>query len=959
MISMQRVTPIRTPLVIAVQLALASLALPATAGAQDATAATVTDTASSTTATTPMNRVEITGSRIRRTDMETPSPVQVITAKDLKESGYTSVSEVLRNITANGQGTLSQAFSGAFAAGASGISLRGLTVGATLVLIDGQRMAPYALSDDGQRSFVDISQIPMEAIERIDVLKDGASSIYGSDAVAGVVNVILKKRYNGSEVTADAGASGHGDGRTAHASGIYGWGDLDKDGYNAYVALEYRRQGKILVSSRHDAFTNTDWTRIGGKNLTRGVPTAANGFQPASITGYLLDPDTGNLTLLPGCTQAQFDAGGCAYRDRDLELQPMTKNVNVLGSFVQKLGGDWMMNLKGSYFRSEAEQLNRYATTSGANGLSALAYGPGIAPQATPPGAPLQITVPGTYPGNTTGTTQILQYNFPELGGSRAGIVSETYRFGADVSGTVGAWDLAAAFGLSQNKVQQDITNGFDILGLQAALNDPVNPYLVGPGAGSNTQAMRDRIAPLQHSTATNELQFVRFSAGRELMPLKGGPLALNLGAEYTHRDLDAQAPPTVANGTQIGNNAWAIGTQNIAAVYGEIVAPVLKDLELDASIRHDKVFGIGQATTPKAGFKWSPISQLTLRGTYTEGFRAPNPAEVGNTGNYFFANSQPDPVLCANTDGDRDPATVPGNYPQQCNVSIAGVQTPGKNLKPERSRSWTFGTIIEPTRNINLSIDYYRIRINNQIISALNDPTYDATPFLVRGTPTSQPFVNPDGSISQATPGVGNALFSPYPYENAQYTQTSGIDLDARMTWPVAGGKVTVALTETHLITYKQGTAGGTAIELAGTHGPSGVSGDTGNPKDRAQLKLGWDKGPLTLVTTVNWVGGFSVTDPSSANAATCADAVSFVFASDPPNEYCRVHAFTSVDLFGEYRFSNKLSLHASIQNLFDKDPPLDFQTYGNSPSTFYNPALHQAGAVGRFFNVGLTYKF
>ncbi|NIA52132.1 TonB-dependent receptor [Massilia sp. TW-1] len=954
MSSKPRVKLIRSPLVVAVQLALASLALPTMATAQDATTSTTTET---TATAAPMNRVEITGSRIRRTDMETPSPVQVITAKDLKESGYTSVSEVLRNITANGQGTLSQAFPGAFAVGASGISLRGLTVGATLVLIDGQRMAPYALSDDGQRSFVDISQIPMEAVERIDVLKDGASSIYGSDAVAGVVNVILKKRYNGAEATADAGATGHGDGRTAHVSGIYGWGDLDADGHNAYLALEYRRQGKILSSSRHGLFTNTDWTAWGGKNLTRGVPTAANGFQPASITGYLIDPGTGATTMLPGCTTAQFNAGQCAYRDRDLELQPTTKNINLLGSFVQKLGGDWQLNLKGSYFRSEAEQLARYANTLGTSGLSALAYGPGIPPQATPPGAPIVITVPATYPGNTTGTPQILQYNFPELGGSRTGVKSDTFRLGADVAGTMGAWDLTAAVGASQNTVKQEITNGFNILNLQAAFNDPVHPYLVGPAASGNTQAMRDAIVPLQHAKATDKLQFVRFSAGRELMPLAGGSLALNLGAEYTHRDLDAEAPPSVANGTQSGNNAWAIGTQNIAAVYGEIVAPVLKNLELDASIRHDKVMTIGQATTPKAGFKWSPISQFTLRGTYTEGFRAPNPAEVGNTGNYFFANTQPDPVLCANP--GPDPTTVPGNYPQQCNVSIAGVQAPGKGLKPERSRSYTLGTIIEPTRNLNVSIDYYRIRINNQIISALNDPNYDPTPFLVRGTPTAQPFVNPDGSISTQTPAVGNALFAPYPYENAQYTQTSGIDLDARFTWPFAGGKFSAELTETHLLTYKQGTAGGTAVELAGTHGPSGVSGDTGNPKDRAQLKLGWDQGPLTVSSTVNWIGSFSVVDPSSASAATCADAISFVYASTPPQQFCSVRSFTTVDLFGEYRFSDKLSLHASILNLFDKEPPLDFQTYGSAASTFYNPALHQAGAVGRFFNVGLTYKF
>ena len=153
--------------------------------------------------------VVVTGSMIKRTDFDTPSPVQVVTAEDLRQSGYTSVSEVLRNIAANGQGTLSQSFGLAFAGGGAGVALRGLTVGGTLTLIDGSRMIPYPLSDDGQRNFVDVSQIPFNVIDRVDVLKDGASAAYGSDAVAGVVNVVLKKSFTGFNVSAEGGAPGN------------------------------------------------------------------------------------------------------------------------------------------------------------------------------------------------------------------------------------------------------------------------------------------------------------------------------------------------------------------------------------------------------------------------------------------------------------------------------------------------------------------------------------------------------------------------------------------------------------------------------------------------------------------------------------------------------------------------------------------------------------------------------
>jgi outer membrane receptor protein involved in Fe transport len=139
-----------------------------------------------------LQEVVVTGSLIKRTDTETPSPVQVISEQDIKNSGYTNVSDVLRNLAANGQGTLNQAFTEAFAAGASGVALRGLSVGDTLTLIDSERMVAFPLSDDGERSFVDTTAIPFNAIDSIEVLKDGASALYGADAIAGVVNIKLK-----------------------------------------------------------------------------------------------------------------------------------------------------------------------------------------------------------------------------------------------------------------------------------------------------------------------------------------------------------------------------------------------------------------------------------------------------------------------------------------------------------------------------------------------------------------------------------------------------------------------------------------------------------------------------------------------------------------------------------------------------------------------------------------------
>src|SRR5579863_6373757 len=289
-----------------------------------------------------LQTVVVTGSIIKRTDFETPSPVQVMTAEDLQQSGYTSVSDVLRNLAANGAGTLSQSFGGAFAAGSSGVALRGLTVGGTLTLVDSERMIPYPLSDDGQRSFVDITAIPFNVIDHIDVLKDGASAEYGSDAVAGVINVVLKRSFTGLSVTADGGTTSKSDGTTEHLAAIGGIGDLGSDGYNAYLSVEFRHQDQILLNNRSGFWTTLNFLPYGGYDTRYGSPNSAPASStfPAILGGYVLDPNATGTTpantfgastvfLQPNsCTSfAAFQAGSCIYNP-PFQIQPQTGNVN-------------------------------------------------------------------------------------------------------------------------------------------------------------------------------------------------------------------------------------------------------------------------------------------------------------------------------------------------------------------------------------------------------------------------------------------------------------------------------------------------------------------------------------------------------------------------------------------------------------------------------------------------------
>ncbi|HXQ64469.1 MAG TPA: TonB-dependent receptor, partial [Steroidobacteraceae bacterium] len=212
--------------------------------------------------------------------------------------------------------------------------------------------------------------------------------------------------------------------------------------------------------------------------------------------------------------------------------------------------------------------------------------------------------------------------------------------------------------------------------------------------------------------------------------------------------------------------------------------------------------------------------------------------------------------------------------------------------------------------------------------------------------------------------------LYQPYPYVNASQDKTSGVDVDmkARLWDTAEAGRLTAELNYTHVIQFDL-LAYGVTYDLAGTHGPSGVSGDTGNPKDRASLSLTWDRGPASVTGTLNYIGSFSITDPSATNQGTCAGAlvsnltleyfVKFVSSANVPTQYCTVASFTDVDLYGRYIIGNNLQLHASVLNVFNTPPPLDVVTYGGGGGAAYDAAMHQAGAVGRFYTVGLTYKF
>lgn len=371
-------------------------------------------------------------------------------------------------------------------------------------------------------------------------------------------------------------------------------------------------------------------------------------------------------------------------------------------------------------------------------------------------------------------------------------------------------------------------------------------------------------------------------------------------------------------------------------------------------------------ATTPSAGFKFTPIPEFAVRGTIGKGFRAPNQAESGQAGQGYSAATGANPVLCPNPTPAAPGGPLPaGNVIAACNHNVVYNNTSNAALAPEKSTSTTLGFIIEPVKGWSTTLDFYQVEIKNQIVAGTGDPAN-----AVRGGPVVSDCSDGNGGSVNCTPAVGPIMYIPVQFVNANATKVSGWELDTKYKFRLEEwGNLHTELDWSHTMSYIFTTAG-VAYQLAGTHGPAVIGGNTGNPKDRAQFTLTYERGPLQVAGTVNYTSASSLTDPSGSNGSgailTCADGVNHggYFAAWVPvgtptdASACMVHSFTTLNLTGAYKIGKNLTVRLAIDNVFDRQPPLDLNTYsgGNLP---YNPSMHQAGAVGRFFSLSATYTF
>jgi iron complex outermembrane receptor protein len=922
----------------------------------------------------PVPRVEITGSNIRRSEAETASSVITVNRADIERSGKNTVAELLQDLAVDNQGSVPASFGNGFAAGASGISLRGLGAASTLVLLNGRRMAPYGLADDGQKQFSDLNVIPTDAVDRIEVLKDGASAIYGSDAIAGVVNIILRRDFTGNTVRAARGATKYWDGKQTNVAFTKGFGSLDADRYNALFSIEYKKFDESWLRDRanREYIGRIDLRRwgysaveaLGGTGAiipnsgTAGNAINGNVRNPTTNENdpnYLqyfnrgnLNPNTGFTRTFPGAACSNFtshpqgDPGGGCLIDSTLQynqVEPKQENISLFGRGTWQATPDIQAYTEFNFYTSITDASTTPSAVSSSVGSpigpvnnASVSFGP-------------------DHPDNPYfGTAARLRYMAADVGPRVSRIESNFIRWLGGVKGTNFGWDWDSGLLFSHNHVnnnqtgylQRDVT--FALLNPSAAnvAAASANPayaalppgtfWRIGENAGLNSPAVYAALSPTIGNAANTKVGQWDVKATREFPGiLPSGNLGIAVGGEWRHEMTELRPTAGTERGNIIGLGYSAYsGGRNVVALYGEGLAPLPYNLELSAALRWDHFTDVGNSYTPKAGLKWTPVRQFALRGTFARGFRAPSPAENGVGGLAAYSTAA-DPVRCAL-----------GVETACSTASIALITSPNPNLSPERSRNYNLGVIWDPLPRTSISVDLWKIKRKNEI----NQEQVDAA--IAAGHVTRDP-----GSISTIAgdPGVITAVLT--RYVNSAQSKVRGIDIDGRTNYrlPDGWGNVSFDVKYTHIYEWQRTEQDGTVRDFAGTHGNCDVTNCTGTPNNRANVRLGWDRNDWRVSANMNFRGKLE-NRLFKGDPAGCAST--FANGSDAPNG-CELASFTTFDLVVRWKPQPKWEIFGSVMNVFDKIAPLDPLTYG---AQAYNP-LDYEGARGRMYTVGARYTF
>ena len=721
------------------------------------TAFSVSNTAFAEEVGADVERIAVTGSRIQRQDMETASPVTVIGAEEIRAEGFTTVDELLQAQTSMAGAAVGSSTNNG-ARGVAQVDLRGMGSQRTLVLLNGRRMVN---SDSGADSAVDLNAIPVAMIARVEILKDGASAVYGSDAIAGVVNIITKKDFEGFQVDVSGGMTEQRDGENGEISALYGF---NTDTGNYTFGAAYSERKGVIQSDR-------DWTDPGNSSFT----------PQGGIVGNKLDADGNPVLDDKGNNVKEVknnDGGAWVPQEQgydytqDSYYQTPSKRYSLFANMTQELGDDIVMTGDILYTKRKSHQQ--------------------LAPQ--PANLQLDVCKPGQDPLTCFEIT-------PEM--ETGGIVADdkgevnyrkrmndvgprvytqdtdTWRVSAGLEGSLDIntgmnWDASYTYG--NNKAESAVENSINANLMTAAIYAVQDPWMTGQPM--TDQELLNSVSYDEEADGGNEQHVFSAGLNGELFDLDAGAVAFAIGAEYRYESGYFNPDPIVVAGeSTAAQQDPTDGSYNVISIFQEVSVPFTDKLTGEFALRFDDYSTFGNASTWKIGLTYEATDDLMLRTVAATGFRAPSVSELygGNSGSFDYLD---------------DP------WGQEQDPQILVNRTSDEDLQPEESESYTAGLVYSPSyvEGLSLTVDYWRFKVKNAITRLDTQAGIDAC--YAGDASACETFnIGADGDLSNLTNSLTNVGFQ----------DTSGIDFNLAYSFEVLNLDWTVSNDTTYLLNFEQ----------------------------------------------------------------------------------------------------------------------------------------------------------
>jgi len=929
-----------------------------------------------------MQRVEITGSSIKRINKEGALPVQVLTSDDIKKSGATSASDLIEMLPSmQGFVPASSSVNGG-GGGATTAALHSLPSKYTLVLVDGQRMAPTQVgAGQGGGYAVNLESIPLEAVERVEILSDGASALYGSDAIAGVVNFTLKKNQTKGDAYARLNQPTKSGGKSSSFGVTKGWGDLDDDKWNVLVSYSHDEQKRLAASQRsfsapgaYFKFSKDDKNYIFDQRTANTEPANLTmNVRPKGSTGY-----TEGITINPYLAAH----GNCGT---PLAGPQGTQCGFNYAATVEDVPGDHRDSglLKGTY------KINEDTKVWGELVVSQYTMVAQYAPSAQPMGVNSTTRLPSLYAkyvqpyldaNNLENPTQnaTLNYRSVALGGRADEYTTTATHFASGIDGRAFGWDYNASLILSTSKASDTAFGGYSDFD---TMSDLVAKGVVDPVAGTGDNYLKSALlSGTNFEKDTSKLNTVHFGAQHDLFELGGGTAIVSLGSDYSKTRYTKSYSPLILSqsgfSTQPASSDYPVGgsygqvpfdaKRNNWGVFTEMLFPIAKTLEATVAGRWDSygkthsnyVFSLtpdangvqqqlasadlgntNSAGTYKFSTKWTPVDTAMLRASYGSGFKAPNINDIAGATTYYGSTAGSYACPFPGSTGCQ-PGTLPAQYDLLTGPNGASGD---KGLKPEKSKQWTIGGRIEPVRGLSLGLDLWNVKITNQVLSA--------------GVPEQKGFAKPQQYSYLFT----NPYQDPAGYTTIAYLQAPvnggvanyrGVDWDFSYRTKSPIGDLRAAWTGTYMLKQNY------TVEEGGQ-----VYSDLGNFgfdnavvfRVQSTLSLSLTNGKLTNTLTAHYKSGYH-------DVAYPADTAIYVANADGSKGESTdfgglwTPSYTTFDWQGKYDFG-KYYLSAGIKNLFDRNPLLTLQNAGGGNQGGYDGRY--ADPIGRTVYMTANYRF